>query len=98
MELQHKNISFERVQKFFLNEANESLRLTSFELIKDGISLFGVRVQVNDNTGELEEIPGEIKLVHKNIYPNIVDYEGKLSLLKNEVANRLIVGYSPILQ
>ena|GEM_PF-3035890 len=97
MGLQHKNISFERVQNFFLNEAKESLRLTSFELINDGVSLSGVRIEVNDNTGELEEIPGEIKLVHKNIYPNIVDYEGKLSLLKNEVANRLIVGYSSVL-
>ena len=96
-DLQHGNVPFEKVQAFFLREAQECLQLNSFEVTKEGIKLVGERAQINEETGEVEIIPGEIRLVHKSIYSNISEYEEKLSRLKEKVANRLIVGYSPVL-
>ncbi len=96
--LQHGTVPFEEVQEFFLKQAQECLQLNSFEVTKDGIKLTGERAHIDGETGEIETIPGEIKLVHKSIHSNIFEYEERLFRLKNKVANRLIVGYSPILQ
>ena len=97
LELQNGNGNFEEVRKYFLNEAKECLRLSSFEANEEGIVLVGIRVKKDPESGELENIPGEVRLRHKSIYPTIVRYEERLTDSKNEVANRLIVGYSPVI-
>jgi hypothetical protein len=97
LNLQHGSVPFEKVQDFFLNEAKECLQLTSYEATKEGVKLSGERAQIDEETGKVEIIPGGITLVHRSIYSNITAYEEQLSLLKDRAANRLIVGYSPVL-
>lgn len=95
--LRSGKIPFEKVQDFFLNEAQECLKLTSFDIIEDGVRIVGERAQIDEKTGEVSTLPGRIRLLQRNFEPNIEAYEEIVSLLIEKVANRLIVGYSPAL-
>lgn len=97
LELQNGNDAFEEIRDYFLNEAKECLSLSSFHASEEGIELVGVRAKKDPESREMEILPGEVRLKHNSIYPTIVKYAERLTDSKNEVANRLIVGYSSVI-
>jgi hypothetical protein len=95
--LQAGDVPFEEVKKYFLDEAKECLELSSFQTSEKGIMLVGMRVKKDPKTKKLEYIPGELRLSHTRIYATMAGFEEKFAKSKNEVASRLIVGYSPVI-
>jgi len=96
LKLRYGEVPFESVQDFFLNQAKEALLLGTFEDDGNDMVLIGSQVEKNPETGKLHVVAGKVKRHHINLPGTIARYSESLGQLKGELANCLIVGYSPV--
>jgi len=96
LKLRYGEVPFESVQDFFLNQSKEALLLGNFEDDGNDMVLIGSQVEKNPETGKLHVVAGKVKRHHINLPGTVSRHSESLSQLKGEIANRLIIGYSPI--